>query len=168
MMNLKEKKTKELFSLSCILFYVFMFHIYICMQVLSRDYAVGAMVNEDELNAEFAALDGELDAIPDDIGTGAFPATANSNSNSNSNTLVPSSSSYVPANTANGNNNNSTSMDAQLAELMGGGGGGGGGGGAPWLMPVPPSGASAHGQRIPSAVAASSSSVPGSAGMYGR
>jgi hypothetical protein len=121
---------------------------------MSRDYNVGAAVNEDDLNAEFAALDGELDAIPDvmapGVGAGAGTEAAGTAS------WGAAAAGGVPASAmpAGGGGYAPTGIEAELQGLMGGGGGGGGGGGFP---SVP---AAASAQRAPA--------LAGSASMYGR
>jgi hypothetical protein len=123
------------------------------IQIMSRDYNVGAAVNEDDLNAEFAALDGELDAIPDvapGVGAGAGAEAAGTAS------WGAAAAGGVPASAmpAGGGGYAPTGIEAELQGLMGGGGGGGGGGGFP---SVP---AAASAQRAPA--------LAGSASMYGR
>lgn len=104
------------------------------LQVMSREYAVGEQVNEDDLNAELATLDDQLDSIPDsagpvDTGAAAGPVAAGGGG-----------ASAVPA-----------GMDAELDSL--GGGGGGGSKQPAWMMPMPPSGGGGGGTaaRVPTA-----------------
>lgn len=115
------------------------------LQVLSRDYSIGA-VNEDDLNAEFANLDSELEGLGDldDIGQANMnPGMANSNS-------IPVAQPYDP----------------DLAALMGNNGTNNGNNTASWMLPSPPTGSTTTvpQNRVPTSVMGSSSSTSGYGG----